>query len=250
MWLIFAGVLTMYLTIMIYMFDPESIEAMLSVLEMMPKELMDAMGFTGDITSMSSYLASWLYGLLMLAFPMVYIIILANRLIAKMVDDTSFAFLLSTPNSRLKIVLTQAIFGIVSIILLFVYLFVLGIIISESLFPGELDIPAFFKINLITVLVNLFVFMICFFFSAVFNESRQAIGVGSAIPIASLLFNMLGNTSEDLEIVKWFSIYGYYDPVDVVNGSPISWLIFGYLILTIILFGSALLLFRSRKLPL
>ncbi|MBN2504762.1 MAG: ABC transporter permease subunit [Bacilli bacterium] len=250
LWIIFAAVLTMYMSIMISMFDPESIDAMLSMLDMMPKDLMEAMGFTAEITSLASYLASWLYGLLMLAFPMVYIIILANRLIAKMVDDTSFAFLLSTPNSRIKIVLTQAVYGLTSILLLFVYVFLLGLIMSASLFPGELDVNGFFRINLITTLVNATVFMICFFFSVMFNESRQAVGLGSAIPIGGLLFNMMGNSSEDLEIIKRLSIYGYYDPVDIANGSQMIWLVIAYLLVASALFGLSLILFKSRRLPL
>ncbi len=57
------------------------------------------MGFSGLVTDLTGYLASWLYGLLMFGFPMVYCIILGNRLVARQVDSGSFAYLLSTPHS-------------------------------------------------------------------------------------------------------------------------------------------------------
>jgi ABC-2 type transport system permease protein len=103
--LIFFGALTMYMAVMVSMYDPSDMEALTSMLKLFPAELMKAMGFSELITDLTGYLASWLYGLLMFGFPMVYCIILGNRLVVKMVDNSSFAYLLSTPNSRVKLLL-------------------------------------------------------------------------------------------------------------------------------------------------
>lgn len=105
--LIFFAVLTMYTTIMISMFNPDDMEALTQLADAMPTGIIEAMGFSAMVTDLSSYLASWLYGLLMLAFPMVYSILLGHKLICKMVDNSSFAYLLSTPHSRVKIILTK-----------------------------------------------------------------------------------------------------------------------------------------------
>ncbi|HOV69603.1 MAG TPA: ABC transporter permease, partial [Clostridia bacterium] len=81
--LIFFGVLTMYTTVMIAMYSPEETEAMASLLKLFPEEMMKAFGFLETVTDLTGYLASWLYGMLMLSFPMIYSIILGNKLVVK-----------------------------------------------------------------------------------------------------------------------------------------------------------------------
>ena len=137
--LIFFGVLLMYLTVMIAMFDPEDMNALNEMIAIFPEELMKAMGFSSLVTDLTAYLASWLYGMLMTALPVVYCIILGNRLVAKMVDNGSFAYLLSTPVSRSAIIITQGFYAILSLFVLFAATAGSGILISEMAFPGLLD---------------------------------------------------------------------------------------------------------------
>lgn len=248
--LIFFAVLTMYMAIMISMYDPDDIEALTSMLELFPEDVMKAMGFANIITGLTSYLGSWLYGLLMFGFPMVYCIILANRLVAKMVDNSSFAYLLSTPNSRVKIIVTKGVYAIASVGILIAALFGIGVLIAKFMFPGELDIYEFFRLNLTTMLVNMVVMMICFFFSCLFNETRLSLGFGAGIPIIFLFMKMLGGASAEAEIFKKLSIYGFYDPVELVNGGEILGINLIYTGIIIILFISSLLVFNHKRIPL
>ena len=48
--------------------------------------------------------------------PMVFSIMLANKLIMGYIDNGSMAYLIATPNTRFKIVLTQALFLIISLL--------------------------------------------------------------------------------------------------------------------------------------
>lgn len=248
--LIFFGVLTMYMTIMISMYDPNDMEALTSMLKLLPEDIMKAMGFTNVVTDLTGYLASWLYGLLMFGFPMVYCIILGNKLVARMVDNSSFVYLLSTPNSRSKIIITQGIYALVSIIVLFIALFGVGVIFSEVMFSGSLDIRQFSSLNFTTMLVNMVVMMISFFFSCLFNETKLSLTFGAGIPIAFLLMNMLGGASADMEILKDLSIYGFYDPVKLVQGSDILGINLIYIGIIIVLFIASVMIFKKKRLPL
>lgn len=247
---IFFAVLTMYLTIMTMMFDPDDISAMKDLADLMPERLIDSMGFSDLITDLTSYLASWLYGLLMLAFPMVYSIILGNRLVAKMVDNNSFAYLLSTPNSRTKIIITQGIYALFSMLILFFAVFLVGLIVTQAVFPGLLDIYQFFRLNITTMLVNSVVLMITFFFSCLFNDSKWSLTFGAGVPIMFLLFKMLGDASIEADILKKFSIYGYYDPIELVAGSNILFINLILIGMIAVLFAGAVLIFRKKQLPL
>jgi len=248
--LIFFGVLLMYTTTMISMYDPEDMEAILSMLDLFPEELLRAMGFSGLVTDLTSYLASWLYGMLMIGFPMVYSIILGNRLVAKMVDNSSFAYLLSTPNSRVQIIVTQGLYALLSMLLLFAAVTTAGIGLSAAMVPGHLNVGAFLRLNGVTLLVNSLVLMISFFFSCLFNETKLSLGFGAGVPIAFFLMNMLGGAAPDAEILKRLSIFGLYDPVEVVHGAQVLGVAGFYLVSIAVLFTAGVISFHKKQLPL
>lgn len=250
MLIIFLAVLTMYLSVMVSMYDPDNVELLTSMLEMFPPDLMKAMGFSGLVTDLTGYLASWLYGMLMFGFPMVYCIILGNRLVAKMVDNGSFAFLLATPHSRVKIILTQGFYALISVAVLFAIVFGMGVLISTAMYPDLLDIHAFLRLNLTTMLVNMVVVMISFFFSCLFNETRLSLGFGAGLPVAFFLMNMLGGVSDDAGILKKLSIYGFYDPVELVHNGQIWPVNLAYAAIIVVLFAAGILIFKNKRLPL
>ena len=239
----------MYLSVMIAMFDPDDMNALNEMIGMFPEELMKAMGFSNLVTDLTGYLASWLYGMLMTALPVVYCIILGNRLVAKMVDNGSFAYLLSTPASRNRIILTQGVYAILSVIALFAAVTGAGIFISEATFPGLLDISAFWKLNLTTALVNILALMIAFFFSCVFNDAKFSLGFSSAVLIGFILMNMLGGTSDKFIILKEISIYGIFDPVEIVRGAGTAWINLGFSGASVLLLTASVLIFRRKQLP-
>ena len=104
--IIFAAILTMYISMIISMYDPEMADALKQFEELMP-ELMAAVGMVGGQDTLMGFMTSYLYGMILLVFPMVYIIIRANGLIAKYVDNGSMTTLLSAPVKRTKIAATQ-----------------------------------------------------------------------------------------------------------------------------------------------
>ncbi|MBS3974377.1 MAG: ABC transporter permease subunit [Actinobacteria bacterium] len=247
---IFFGVLTMYMTTMISMYNPEDMAGLIGMIEAFPEGLRAALGFDALVMELTGYLASWLYGMLMIGFPMVYSIILGNALVAKMVDNGSFAYLLSTPTSRVKIIVTQGIYALTSLLILFIALFTVGVLFAEAMFPGELNINAFFRLNVTTMLVNMVVMMITFFFSCLFNETRLSLSFGAGIPVTFFLMNMLGGSAPDLKILSDISIFGFYDPVNLVAGDAAWGINLAYIGIITVLFAGAVMVFNKKRLPL
>lgn len=247
---VFYAVLTMYMTTMISMYNPEEMAGLISMIEAFPEVLRSAMGIDALVMELTGYLASWLYGFLMIGFPMVYSIILGNALVAKMVDNGSFAYLLSTPTPRVKIIVTQGVYALTSLLILFIALFATGSLVAEAMFPGELDINAFFRLNFTTMLVNMVVIMITFFFSCLFNETKRSLEFGSGIPIMFFMMNMLGGTSPDLQILSDISIFGYYDPVELVAGAAAWGVNLVYIGIIAVLFVAGTVIFNKKRLPL
>lgn len=248
--LIFFGVLTMYMTVMLSMFNPEDMAGLMLMIEAFPAGLSAAMGFDQIPTDLTGYLASWLYGMLMIGFPMVYSIILGNGLVAKMVDNGSFAYLLSTPVPRVKIIITQGIYALGSMLVLFAALFAVGVLSAEAMFPGALDITAFFRLNVTTMLVNMVVMMIVFFFSCLFNETKHSLSFGAGVPIGFLLLNMLGGSAPDLRFLADASIFGFYSPMRLAAGESVLAINLLYIGIIAVLFAAATLIFDKKRLPL
>lgn len=246
--IIFFMVLLLYSVEMISMYNPESMKQFDEMLELLPKGLIDAMGFGKVAGDLSGYIASTLYGMIMLVFPMIYCIILGGRLVARPVDSGYMAYYLSTPNSRTKIIMTQGIYAILSIIVLFAVTFVSTVAACNLMFPGKLVVSQYINVVLITLLVNLSVMMICFFFSCLFSDATKAIGFGSAVPIGFFLMTMIANASDKLKDLNNYSIYGLYDPTTIAHdGIPTGLMVF-YIGLIVVLFTASILVFRKKNL--
>lgn len=250
LWLIFLGVLLMYSTVMISMFSPESVAALNAMFTVLPPDMMKALGFSDAFGNLLGYLASWLYGLIMTAFPMVYCIILGHRLVAKTVDSGSVASILALPCSRNRLIVTKGIYALGSMALLQMMMFGANLLLARAMFPAELiDAYLFFKLNVTVMLLNVAVMSLAFFFSCAFNEARWSLGLGAGGPIVFLLMNMLGNASTQGEALKRFSLYGWYDPVGIINGEATLVVNLAYAAIAAALFAAGVWVFRKKRLP-
>ncbi len=248
--LIFCGVMSMYLSMMIYMYDPTSVSSLTDMMDMLPADMIAAMGFDTIATDLTGFIAGFYYGFLVFAFPMIYCILLAHKLVAKMVDNGSFAYLLQTPISRRTIIITQGSYLLLSILILFSVVFIVGVSISNSMFYGMLNVSSYFRLHFSAMLLTMTIAMICFFYSCLFHDGRKALAFGAGVPISFFLLYLFGGVSEDAEIFKDMSIYSLLDaPAIVDNGNTIG---INLLFLAIIvgLFLMSLIIFDKKRLPL
>lgn len=158
---IFIYVLTMYIVMIVYMFNPDSGTGWDAIVKLMP-EVMKAAGFTAGGNTLIGAVATGLYGMIVLMFPLIFTIILANKLMAGYVDRGSMAYLLATPNKRVKIALTQALSLWVNIALLISYITVAIIVSSALMHPGLLDIGKLVQMSLVLYFLHIALSGICF----------------------------------------------------------------------------------------
>jgi beta-exotoxin I transport system permease protein len=249
--LIFAAILALYLAIIASMFDPESIEAFDAMLATLPKEIVSAMHFSIHETSLIGFLAGYFYGFLILLFLLIYTAITANHVIASYVDSGSMAFLLSTPNPRWKIALTQAVYLEGSVALLIVFTMLVGIAVSQAMFPGALDIGRFALLNLGTLLLYFALSAIGFFASCMFNETRRSLALGAGLPVLFLLMKLTSGVSEGLAPIGWASLMGLFDPAAIIAGADSVLPSFlALLLIGAALYGAGIMVFTKKDLPL
>lgn len=216
--LIFIAILAMYTTIIIFMFDPEMAEMLVEYQELMPG-IMAAVGMTGATGSLIAFINTYLYGFIMLVIPMIFEIIIIYKFVMKYVDNGSMASLLSTPNTRRKIILTQLVSCILWIALIVVITTVIGIVSCNSMFPGDLEVNSYIKLNISVFFLHFALSGIAFFAACLFNEAKNYFTFGAGISIVFYLLNMLANMGGNLKNLKYATIFTLFPGDKIVQGA-------------------------------
>lgn len=250
MWMLavgFTGILIMYQSIIISLIDPENmseIQSLFSVAEGM----LDVFGM--DITAMTSplaYTASTFFGMLALAFPMIYYCILNNSLIAKGVENTSIAYTLTAPIKRTTVVITQGLYLISSLVFIFIGVFISGVIMLAT--KDVTDFWSYANLCGITMVICIFVAVFSYLLTVVFCSSKLSLALGAGVPIAFILLNMISNVDESVGFLAKLTPFGYVDPVDVVMGDQsVLGLYIVFISLTVLCIAAAAKVFKNKNL--
>lgn len=209
------GVLLMYGTISVTMFDPDLADSMTSMFDSFPEGMMKAFGFDEMGTTLLEFVESFMYGFIIVVFSAIFLGLIAHGLIGKHTDKGSMVYLLATPNKRSKIVLTQGIFLMAALTFIFGIYVIAMLITSHLAFPGLLNVINFLKLNLVTYLCIAFVSSLAFLFSCYFNESRYSLGAGIGLPVFFVIIGLLKGLSSKLD---WL---GFLSPYSLINGKEI-----------------------------
>ena len=210
LWAIFVGILLMYMLIMVFTFD-QMREAMQS---------MEVMGLTVVMDSRFDMLASMYFDMIVFMFPMIFYIILANKLVSKTVDDKSMSSFLSSSLSRRQYTVTAALFLVASIVAMFFVVFAVG---GLSLIMFETINWANWMAMLLTTLTcTLAIASLCFFFSTVFAANKTGNTFMVGIPVMFFLLMFLGEIPS-LEFLHYLTPFGYVDSFAIAHGVESLW---------------------------
>ena len=168
--------------------------------------LLENMGFSlSRIQTMSqidlnSVMNDLVYKIAGVLLPMIYVMIICNKLIAAQVSDGSMAYVLSTPTNRKTVVRTQYVFMIVSLVAMYLVIS-LGAYISGSI-AYFITKPTNINFGTLTLRTFLYCFGsfaamfgltgICFGASCYFNKSTYSIAVGGGACVLAFLCCILG----------------------------------------------------------
>lgn len=210
------------------------------------------------------------YGVMAMLLPAVFILVSSNKLFSSQIDRGSMAYVLSSPLRRSKIISTQLIFSVLSIVLMFTITTVAHIAVNAhsplSLamagagagllgLEGTLTSAMIVKINLSAMLVSLAMMGVAYMFSAIFNQSKYTLGFNGTFIGVSVLANMMAMFGtlgvEVLENFKYVSICTLYDYKSILLADN-NWLIksAAALIIAIVTYTIGSVWFAKKDLPL
>ncbi len=247
--LIISAVLCFYLTVIIYMVDPDDMAKIQEMFAMF-EDMMNAFGMDVDaMTDLLSYVASTFFTTLIMAFCMVFYILQANRLVAKQVADNSLCYTLSMPISRTKFILTQAIYLICAMLFMYVLMFLNGLICMNTV--AKIDNLAYFNLCALSFLLNTALAMAVLFVSICCCTNSKLGYVSAVLPIALLLLYMLGSAGgESFEFLTVISPYGWIDAVAIANNRiDIWWMYIVFVAIIAIFTALSVAVFKNKRLP-
>ena len=224
-----------------------------------------------DLSSRNLYglvIGAMFFSLAGLLLPMVYTILTSNSLVSEEVETGSLAFTLSCPVNRTSIVFTKAIYQIVSITTMFLFLFGIGVLTRQiAIWTGGSDFASSVSIKDLALYtlgaysVIMAIGAICFFTSCYFNKTKYSLGVGGGLAIFFYVTSILGLFGLDvmplalridsMNIFNFMTIIRFFDVQAVLDGNVVFYYeLIGLLLITVIGYGASFYAFNKKDLPL
>lgn len=233
--LLFLAIITLYAGLITAMYDPELGAGINELAKSMP-QFFTLFGMENPGTTLLDFLNNYLYGFILVLIPFIYIILMCYKLVAKYIDKGSMAYLLNTHYSRIKILFTQFAVLMIGLFILICYSTGLIILVSSLMFEGEMEISKFLLLNVGLFILEIFLSALCFMFACLFNELKFSIGLGAGLGMAFFLLQMLSQTSEDIEFLKYLTPLTLFNPERLVEYEIENFIYLGILMISAVAF--------------
>ena len=238
-------------------------QASASITDQIPEKVAEALEELGNMDIYGLIIGSIFYRIAGILLPMVFVIMVANGLLAGQVDSGSMAYVLSTPTKRRTVACTQMAYLMLSLLAMFLLVTVTSVI-SIWVVGGNNFAINFAEICLFNLgaFLTMFAFAgYCFMCSAIFNRSKYSMSIGGGLSIFMLVCTILGLFGSNvvpsamridaMNVFNYFSIISLFDTVSILNGTiSFAWkfaILAGIAIVTFII---GVFRFEKKDLPL
>lgn len=227
--LMFLSVYLMYP----WMMTEETIQSIDEMMEIFPPDVLKA--FNMDMSSISTAYGwvkseGFMYVLLTIG---IYASILGGSCLLKEENEKTIEYLGSLPIKRSTILANKVLVG-------FLYLFLMVLIFGifnyiALLLSCEFDVKQFVLLSITPILIAFPFYSIHLFLSTFLHQNQKLFGFSLGFVIVSYFFSVFSELSENVEALKYFSIYTLADTRNVISEITINpWMILVSAILTII----------------
>ncbi len=242
---VFTLVLCAFLFVMINVFTPETV----TELQFAAEGTVASNILTGNGT-LIGFMANSFYALMAILFPMVYSILVGNRMVAEKVDKGNMAGFLSTPVARWQLTVSDAVYFVLSLVVMWGISSLAGILAAEAFQPGALDRGVFLMLNLGVFLYHLVISSICFCSSCIFNSSRNSLIFGAGIPLYFFVVSLFIKMSDSLDFLKYVTLNTLFDTHKIIDGSGYGGQFAAMAVISVCLYSLGIIWFQRKDLPL
>ena len=205
-------------------------EATKSISDQIPEKVGEALAELGNMDIYGLIIGSIFYRIAGLLLPMVFVIMVANGLLAGQVDSGSMAYVLSTPTKRRTVTVTQMTYLIVALLAMYLLLTAVSVVSVWAVGGNNFAINygEILLFNLGAFLTMFAIAGFCFMCSALFNRTKYSMSIGGGITIFSLVCTILGLFGsnvvpgamriEAMNFFNYLSVISLFDTVAILDG--------------------------------
>ncbi|HJA01550.1 ABC transporter permease subunit [Candidatus Collinsella stercoripullorum] len=215
--LVVACVLALYAGVIVSMYDPGLGASLELMRESMP-ELFAAFGMADQGTTLLEFLVNYLYGFLLVVFPLVLAALLADRLMVRHIERGSVTYLLAQPVSRTRLAISQLLVLLTCMVALMAALTVFELAVAQALFPGELDAAGLLAVNASTLCLWVLFAGVCWASACALPVVAAARWTGVAVCTIFVLAQMLSGVGDELSWLADVTPIALFDPLGVASG--------------------------------
>lgn len=232
-------------------------------LSSLPADVSSSLEELGSMDLFGMIIGSIFYKMAGLLLPIIYIIMVANNLIAGQVDSGSMAYVLSTSTKRKQVIFTQAVFLVSSLFAMCALTTATSCVCLAILDNAKIGLT-YGELILLNVgaFVTLFAMSgVSFLASCWFNRSKYSMSLGGGINMFFLVATMLGLFGSDvlpkvvrlkaLNFFNYCSIISLFDEISILGSTTTFIWKFAILVgIGIICYTIGGLKFEKKDLPL
>lgn len=245
--LILVGIFTVVFLVYPSIINSDNVKMMDEMMEMFPEEMLKA--FNMDISSIDSAFG-WLKTegfIFILLLTGCYSGILGSNILLKEESDKTIEYLNSLPIKRNAIVLNKALSGLLYIVLIVVALGVFNFIGLS--FSGEFDKKMYILLSITPIFSSFVIYFICMFLSTFTHKTKKMLGVCLGIVFISYVLQTLSSLAENVEFLKYFSVFTLADIRNVITDITINPLmVLISIVLSILFLGLTIIRYNKKEL--
>jgi ABC-2 type transport system permease protein len=190
-----------------------TIEGLFTSIGINPDILLGLASMDGNVLVSSIF-----YPVVAVLMPLVYTVIVGNKLFASQIDRGSMAFILSTSIKRSKIAITQMIFIVLSLVLMFFFTAIVDVILA-IIIDNSLAVDEILLLNLGLLFFSIAMGSITYMFSAIFNYSKYSLSLGGGFALLFFISKILGLFGSDLFMNMGIGIepMGFFNKITMIS---------------------------------
>jgi len=190
------------------------------VAEAMPSAVKTVFGVSKNarVDTFEAFISGQFFARIWVMIIALYGIQTANALLAKMVDEGTLAFLLSTPVTRSEILSTQT--GVlISTNVILVAVTIVGLYFGTFCSGVEINYSRYLRLGLLGMSFFSLIEMYSLFFSAWFVEEEKALTYAMGLTLLFYGLDIVGGLSDKLSWLRKVSIFQWFLPQEVLEGT-------------------------------
>ncbi len=194
---------------------------MLAILKDLPPAVVSAMSLNAfNLTTITGFLGvMYTYVALMLAIAAV---MWGSDTISKEERDKTVEFSLTLPVTRGKVVTAKTIAAFINCIVLLLITSVFLVVTAQQYKP-DAEFYRFLLLIMITVFIIQMIFLaVGIFLGCAMKQYRRAGSLAVSILLLTYFLSVIAGLNKNLEFLKYFSPFKYFDPAAMLNESTIG----------------------------